>query len=1150
MSLVMDFLHGAGDVAQGIADPFEYLGKNAIVDPARQLAAQVTGNQQAGQNAEASTRENLGLGQSGTDIGSALKGLASNTAQVGLDVAAPGIAKGVGTAVEGAADLGTSAAGKVASGVIKGAAEGAAIGGPQGVAQGIGQKNGKSLAMDFIQGAGEGAATGGVLGGAAGAVSVAKGAVQPVFAAGKPSDQFTSGQLDRMAKSDSTVKIANQLKPVVGDVVAQKIAPAIAATSDHNVISNIVDNAVNQHLAPATPDVTGTGPVSPSPAPVPASTPVSDINTPAQVAEQGSAAEATYNPQSDEESLAQSAPQVPPSFMNDPGAEAPQSSHVSTLAANTGMHDILNGGGTTDEALTHYMNTTGANYGDAQKALSKLISDSGTDGSLDRSKINASLNPQSDKVSFPEATSKEAAVLGGNYARTRVNEVGTPALQAMEQLNPHDMALVRELKGNNPGDILAQANDKVQFEKVMDSLKNYNDYTQAAGAELGQPIPYRQNYGLRTPYAPPEAAGEGAAPANLPDLASYTKGRVYNTHAEAIANGETPIHETALQDLQSDVAQRSHDQAQLALAKGLEQTYPGQVKIINNGQIPSGYHQLLIPGGDKIFMPKEVADDINTREMSKPASGLIGKYDSVNQAGKSLELGGGAFHAFNTGGIFAGQQLTSGQLFKDPSALGHVVANMFSDTSNKNYWDALGKAGTYDANHSIKNMLDAVGASTGDASADIGKPEDTGISGKVSSLPIIKQIHEAIFKRQIPTMIAETIRQRVQDANLDIFGNAADREEGIKIAKSVNQSYGSLNRDIQGLTPKQFQAWSRVGLAVGYQEGQIRTLLDAVSKGGAEGNIARQAVFGKALVFGGLATLGAAAGGDFKGQTPKQVALAIMNKSINPSFDIAGYKVGLPATQISNIAKPVEETIAGAKAGKGVFTGAEDFANSHLAFAPSKAIEVGTNKDFEGNAIYGSDYFGRPISPLSTAANLASGVLPIPLAQATETATGNQSTGAAIANTAGFNAQPQYDLNYAPIAGQTYIQQLEKTPGVTKQQLGADTQFMDLLGVGSKGKSKVITQAETDIKAGNPQKADAVIAKYNQKLAAALLPWAQSGGTKYLDSNMLSLLKTAQITYKKANENVAYLSKTNPTSIGAPIEALAQPTNQSTNQGV
>jgi len=1033
------------------------------------------------------------------------------------------VGQGVGGAVAGAI-------GDVGSGIVNAGIKGTAVGGTSSTASAAatGERNPKNLTMDFLQGAGIGGVTGGAIEG------IKSGRVVPNEIGAVGRNVLSDDEAQNLAKLDDEKQIQKQLNDKVGPIVARDVSSAIASTDDPNIVHNLVNNDVGSKVSPAVPELTDMNQPLPSPAEMPPTTSVSDVNTPQQVAGQGIIAEANYTPE--QQSLDAT---EPPDFLKAPG-EAPGKSQVGRLGIMSNMKDMLQSGSTTDEALNHYFESVpGSTAQEAHQALDEVINSAG----FDKSKLNSSLNDQYNNVEFPPVKEGDAAAarLNGTFAGEQVGKNGSQAVAALQGLNEHDLELTRYLKGHNPEDVIAQADNKTAFRSAVNALKQYNDYTQAAGAKLGEDIPYRQDYGLRTPYQPPETPEGSTAPgAKLPTNPSYTQQRVYNTHEEALANGEIPKNDTALEDLRGDINQRAYNQSQLALANSYEQAYPGQVKIINQATepVPSGYHQLLIPGGDKIFLPSSIADDINRRAMVQPATGVLGKYDSINAAGKNLELGGGIFHGFNTGGIFAGQQLVTGKAFTNPSALGKVFTNLFSDKAMANYTDTLDKtpAGGVDSNHSVMDSARASGLEIKNTSQDIGKPGDTGAAGKIANLPGLKQIHDAIFSRQIPTMMLETFRQKTQ--GLDIFGNADDREQAIKIAKGINNSYGAINRDIQGLTPRQFQLAARGVLATSYQEGQLVTLKNALSKSGVEGQIAREAVFGKALLFGGLATLGSVAGGDFKDQTPKQVALAIMNKTINPSFNIAGYKVSTPATQISNVAKPVEQSIASARAGKGIATGPENFASSHLAFVPSKAEEFGANKNYQGNAVYGKDYFGRPISPGTTAENIASGILPIPLAQTAQTATGNQSMGAAIANTVGLNASPQYNLNYAPIAGQTYVQQLEATPGVPKAKIQAAAEFFDLLGQGAKGKNKVITQAETAIKAGDTQKADTIISDYNQKLAKALLPWEQQGNAQYLDNNMLQLLRTAMLTYGKTNRQVNYTAKTNPTSIGVPIQAL------------
>lgn len=1192
-SLIMDFLqHASNDVqgvVQGIVNPAAKLGNEVLSegDFLSALGDAATSNQQGSVNAQQAGQSRLNAGGGLLHQGGILQGQETQqngavfanpenivkTAGVGAEVGTNFIGAGAGGLAEKAgAAVAKSGASKFAMDFLQHGAVEAGAGAIN--AAGGELANGQSLNPEEIA---KTALISGAIGGTKELVAPQVTAVRSAFSGKTPineagaatniaSQLFDSQALEKLAKIDNIKNIESQVEEKVGPVVAQKIAPAIATTSDPHTISNIIDNSLNQHVAPATSqgltaDIqsptndlvapngmghTTTEPTNPSPAPTPLPpvTSVSDINTPTQVAEQGSAAEASYNPQSDEASLDQSAQTLTPKFLNEPGEASTNPSHISTLSAVSGMHDILNSGGTTDEAMAHYMaNVPGTNIGEAKSALSDLIQKSGSGGSLDKSKINASLNPQYDKPDFPTVPSgsNDQAILNGRSATNNVVRNGNQALNAIDELNAHDLELVRYLRGHDPQDVLAKANDKEAFQNVIDSLKTYNDYTQAAGAKLGQDIPYRQQYGLRTPYNTPadeegEPIPEGPSKANLPTNVSYTQGRYYNTHEEALDAGLTPRFANAREDLVNDISQRASDQSKLALAKGLEEAYPGKVA---NGIIPPGYEQLLIPGGRGLAMPSEIASEINTRALAAPAKGVLGAYDTINSTGKNLELGGGLFHGFNTAGIFAGQQLASGNLFKDPAAAGKVVANTLSSKVHDDYMHTIGQEGTFDDNHSVLNAADASGLAYAHTSGDIAAPEDKGIAGKLASLPVLKQVHQAIFERQIPTMMLEAFRQKTQ--GLDIFGNADDRDQAISIAKEINQNYGHLDRAIQGLTPKQFKLAGRVLLAADYQEGQIRTLLDAFNPkniGTPAGRLARETVFGKALVFGGLATLGGLAGGDFKQESPKEVALAIMNKAIDPSFNIKGYKVGLPATQLSNVAKPIEESINGYRKNGNALQGGEDFANSHLAFLPSEAEQYAGNKNYAGEPLHGTDFYGRPITPTQTAEHIATGILPIPASEAVQAATGQETPTAAVANTAGLNARPQNSLEYAPVAGQTYIAELKATPGIPPERVNADAQFFEALG-SVPGRSKVITQAEKDIAAKNVSKAQTDINAYNKKLVEALRPWAQSGGTQYLDATLLEQLRSSMIQFKSASSNVNYVKRTNPTSIGVPIAALA-----------
>lgn len=91
-----------GNVVHGAVAPFEYLGNAAIVNPAKELAAQFTGNKEALRNAERGSNRNLGLGDKGTDIVGGLKKWAGESAQALLAPAAAGTGTIRGAAAVGA----------------------------------------------------------------------------------------------------------------------------------------------------------------------------------------------------------------------------------------------------------------------------------------------------------------------------------------------------------------------------------------------------------------------------------------------------------------------------------------------------------------------------------------------------------------------------------------------------------------------------------------------------------------------------------------------------------------------------------------------------------------------------------------------------------------------------------------------------------------------------------------------------------------------------------------------------------------------------------------------------------------------------------------------------------------------------------------
>ena len=323
--LVMDFLEKAlptiGMVAGGALaaplDPFTGGAASVVAGGLGSALGKFGENELTGQKATSGVMGSLAGGLAGNFFG----GLAGDV----LEGAAPEIANATGVF------------GKAMSGAIKGSVTGAVGSTAGGIAQGQ-PITGKNLSMDFLQGAGIGGITGGLLGGATAAVG---NQVKPAYAL----DDETAAAA---AKEQDPDKVEKILEPKTGPVVAKDVAPAVAKTSqgDPAIVKNIVQDDLNNKLStsqqattPVSPDTTTQ---SPAPAQMPPTTSVSDINTPQQVAQQGS--EATQN------------------FMNAP-KETPQPTQVTQLGVMSNMASMI-GDYNNDELLNYYMqNVPGADLG-------------------------------------------------------------------------------------------------------------------------------------------------------------------------------------------------------------------------------------------------------------------------------------------------------------------------------------------------------------------------------------------------------------------------------------------------------------------------------------------------------------------------------------------------------------------------------------------------------------------------------------------------------------------------------------------------------------------------------------------------------------------------------------------------------------------
>lgn len=131
-----------GGLAKSVAAPFEYLGKTDIINPIKENAAILTGNDKAEINTNRQSNVDLGLGANGTDITKGLEKWGGNSAGALLTVAAPGVENVTKSVVAGGVDralpdITPEAASKLTKYITRGTAGGVlnvGFGGAQDVA--------------------------------------------------------------------------------------------------------------------------------------------------------------------------------------------------------------------------------------------------------------------------------------------------------------------------------------------------------------------------------------------------------------------------------------------------------------------------------------------------------------------------------------------------------------------------------------------------------------------------------------------------------------------------------------------------------------------------------------------------------------------------------------------------------------------------------------------------------------------------------------------------------------------------------------------------------------------------------------------------------------------------------------------------------
>jgi len=231
---------GVGIAKGAVSAPWWFL-KNDIVVPGKEIAAELTGNKRAEQNASRSQFNGA------TNAGQAFRQLAGNTAQLGLSFLLPETA---GAASSGLAKVGIEG---VANKLATGAVAGAVTGVPYNVAStvaGTEPLTAGNLAKSAAYGAAGGAALG--LGGEALGLGIhAARNAEPLNQVGAIGHDVTPEAIAQVAKASSIKEVRSALKDKLPQHVIDDIAPSILLTKDRNAITNIIDKAT----APPSPGV-------------------------------------------------------------------------------------------------------------------------------------------------------------------------------------------------------------------------------------------------------------------------------------------------------------------------------------------------------------------------------------------------------------------------------------------------------------------------------------------------------------------------------------------------------------------------------------------------------------------------------------------------------------------------------------------------------------------------------------------------------------------------------------------------------------------------------------------------------------------------------------------------------------------------------
>lgn len=653
-----------------------------------------------------------------------------------------------------------------------------------------------------------------------------------------------------------------------------------------------------------------------------------------------------------------------------------------------GDHAVMNkidetaGKASNEDLVKSYMDATpGADEATAKKAIGIIESDPRIDvvGRQENNTLHGEVASPEIGMVNPRGVVRVLAK-SGNYVRTKliqaamrraiggrawVDYLEGRAKQEFDKLAPEDQALADKsrLPGISREELAQQAKDPkafADFIKRTDYIQNYRAETRRL-YNPGDDTLYRKNFGASLHAANPEDLVRApSTPKEIPTSPEEDSRHYHSYEDLEAATGRVRTTKNFMEDISKDVAKHRYDTTQRNLYHGLKQAF-GE----DNVSFGDTYNPQHVPLKDfsDIRAEKTIADKIDSRQMHEYSANVGGQlaklYDSANNALKTTKLSTGFFHHINIdlSAFSLSPKVAAG------AARAAVDPQFFLDSMDK-----------WEANGTLEKYLSHGGTLGGGPEFESG----------INKVPIIKQLHASLFQREIPFAKVGIFEEF---ANKDMDPTTTEGAAKLtRVAGISNDIFGGANRMLNSLPAKTFKVVGRFVLAADYNEGQIRTLMAAITKGGTDGHMARQMIAGRAAILAAPGTVQAVMNGQI-GDNPKDITKHVLRQLADPTVQTGWKTPGGNPKEISGLATVTNKAyraIAPAfnKNNPDKASGFKSELTGNEAALPSVAQAELNNKDFYGNPMH-----GKGLSTAETVGQLAGTVEPIagqPAARALE----------------------------------------------------------------------------------------------------------------------------------------------------------------------